>query len=321
MNSDFHYYAVRAIAEAAGRPDADLIAWSSAWVDKAIHPYLVLEDGRRHECPATQNYVFWDERTRDEVYLPFHFVPGDAEAAARLRRDGARNPWAVTPNGERAKELMVAAMKSGDACRIGIAAHAFADTWAHQNFTARNEAFNALEPDSRLPAAGHLQALTRPDDPGGFWRDERLLPEASAIDNAARWTEAAKKLYRYFCVSMKRPFDDEDFLLEKLERVFRSPGGKGERRADWTIEFDLEPFDARARLEAAGLIDETAMDEPFRGYDKLLWLKAEAGRRLGGGEALREVRADGRFATSDLARFYEAADEHRALARKLCADL
>ncbi len=315
MNVLFHYYAVRWLAREAGVPEAEaeILARSSQHVDEAVRP-LRIETGRAlYDLAVTQDYFFWDEAILRDVYLPFHFLPGDPDEAARRRRDGARNPWAVTPNGAAARNLLVDALKTGNPYRIGIALHAFADGWAHQNFTARWEDFNALDVAVALPPVGHLQALTYPDEPGRLWADSRLLPECSRIDNARRFLEAARKIFRYLRTWMRRPFDDEELLLPKLEALLRSPGGREGVEAAFIVDGDVPKYDKRDWFSAAGVLEGYSGAQSYPGYDKILWLKSQARRRLGSGT--QTLRADEGFFES------EAARTHRKAAKEVLAGL
>lgn len=321
MNVLFHYYAVRWLACEAGIPDAEaeIIARSSQYVDEAIRPLRVETGSAPYDTLVTQDYLFWDDRILSDVYLPFHFVPGDVEGASRKRRDGARNPLAVTPSGPIVKELLVEALKTRNPYRIGIALHAFADSWAHQNFTARREDYNILDGAGALPPVGHLQALTTPDDPTRRWTDGRLLPEFFRIDNLDRFLEAARKIFRYLRTYERRPFDDEELLLPKLGTLLRSPGGREGAIAAFIVDGDTPRYDRFDWRRRAGVLDDAAEDEPFPGYDKLLWLKNQARRYLGATE--KRVQAGSGFFESDLYRWNEAARAHRAAAQAALANL
>lgn len=320
MNYLFHYYAVRWLTREAGIPEAEgeIIARSSQFVDEAVRPLRVETGGAPYDLDVTQDYLFWDESILSEVYLPFHFLPGDPEEAGRKRRDGARNPWAVTPNGQAARELLVEALKTRNPYRIGIALHSFADGWAHQNFTARWEEFNALDGSGALPPVGHLQALTNPDDPSRLWTDSRLLPELFRIDNTARFLEAARKVFRYLRTYLHRPFEDEELLLPKLETLHRSPGGREGAEAAFIVDGDMPKYEKGDWARAAGIEAGSDRGEGSRGYDKLLWLRSQAERRLGAG--IRTVRAGPGFFESELYRWSEAAREHRRAAKAVLAN-
>jgi len=321
MNAEFHYYAVCFLCLRAGFPErrAVDIAFASQYVDNAILAYEIDDGGETYATEVTQNYVFWDEATLRDIYLPFHFVPGDFERSRRERAAGgaakSASRWAVTPDSPIAKELLVAALRTDDDFRIGIALHAYADTWAHQNFSGRTEAGNAMDPDSPLPPAGHLQALRAPDDASGRWVDPRLGGELSLVDNASRFRAAAKKIYRYLRTYLRRGFEDEDLHLDELEASWRRyPGDMKARIAAAVVDLRVPPYDKRGYLEAAGISDVEADDSRFSGYDKLAWARAQISRSAGLGSGLRRVNTRGLYRDSSIRRWDEAAREHRSLA-------
>ncbi|TFG84359.1 MAG: hypothetical protein E4H20_03400 [Spirochaetales bacterium] len=322
MNVEFHYYAIYALAREAGFTDdfAFRMACSSQYVDAATSPLSFDAPRGRTEMIVTQNYVFWDDSTRNDVYLPFHFLPGNARAAASLRSDSTRNPYAVTPNGEIAKRLLTEAFRDKDPYLMGIAAHAFCDTWAHQNFSGLMESWNDLGTGSAagsLPPAGHLHALAAPDEPDRRWMDSRLKPEARSIVNRDRYREAARKIFRYFRVFLARPFDDDELVVDRLSEIWLEPSREG-RLAEYTIRYDATPWDAALWRRSAGApIDGSALSG-IRHYDKYAWAKSELARALRGGEA-KIIPVGSELYASDLYRWNEAAIEHRRRAQAAIA--
>jgi hypothetical protein len=319
MNLEFHYYAILFLASRAGFPEAEArtLAASSQNVDDAIMAWEARGPAGPWRGMVTQNYLFWDEDISDSVYLPFHFLPGDPAHAASQRRDGARNPYIVTPDSPLAKAVLIAALESRNLYRIGIALHSYADTWAHQNFTGRMEEANAIDLSSRLPPAGHLHALRSPDEALGLWRDDRLVPGLEFIDNRERFLLAAKKIYRYLRTFRRGSFADEELVLSELGTIWKRDGRDMEARiADFCIALDAEPYRRGAWAAEAGMAGQDPEDGRASGYDKLQWLKAELKRRTGAGDGI--LRFDSpRFEGSDLQRWDEAAREHLAAARRL----
>ncbi len=317
MNVVFHYYVVRFLCERAGMEalEAERVARASQYVDESIHDLEIVSRGTTHRGIVTQDYVFWDERIASDVYLPFHFLPGDPNAAALLRRDGAKNAFVVTPNSETVKELLVAALRTDDPFRIGIALHSFADSWAHQNFSGRMDAANALDASSILPPVGHLPALTSPDEHAAVWTDGRLVPEAARVDNRARCLEAAKLIYRYLKTRRRESFDDEDFALGDLAGILDSAADKSAVVDSFVVDAGVAPYERGLWLSEAGIVDPDRTDTRFAGYDKVLWLKAQAQRRLGLRDGVRRLESDGRYEDSDLRRWHDAARDHAAAAK------
>jgi hypothetical protein len=320
MNAEFHYYSVYFLCLRAGMPGrrcAD-IAFASQYVDNAIVAYDIEDDGFDYRSQVTQNYLFWDEETLRGIYLPFHFIPGEIEAARRERIDGRPSRWTVTPDSPLAKELLVEALKTGDDFRIGIALHAYADTWAHQHFSGRIEESNAVDPASPLPPAGHIQALRSPDDAAGRWTDARLIPELSRVDNGARFRAAARKIYRYLRTYLHAGFAEEELVLDELAAVWaRYPGDMKARIASFTVDLDVPPYDKRSYLSRSGIVDGRSEDSGATGYDKLEWLRVEIARRSHSGSGTQRVLTHGRFRGSELHRWNEAARAHRELASSI----
>jgi hypothetical protein len=137
------------------------------------------------------------------IYPIFHFIPGDPTAPTARRKDGIVSSWVTTPNSPLANEMLDTALKSGDLYRIGASAHAYADTWAHQNFLGKDDAYNVMPDGSltdRIEAAvslmriGHALAGHLPDIPSLIWADNRLA--IPTVDNTQRFMDAARHLFR-----------------------------------------------------------------------------------------------------------------------------
>ena len=130
-----------------------------------------------------------------EVYPLFHFIPGDPNAESAKRKDGQTNPFNTTPNSPNANRIIDSALKTNDFYQIGMASHAYVDTWAHQNFVGFQSDFNAFSgfTSALLPNIGHADAKTQPDQPRLIWDDERLVN--STVINKDRFLEAARHLF------------------------------------------------------------------------------------------------------------------------------
>ncbi len=262
MNREFHYYVVCYLARKAGFPleHAETIALSSQMVDDSKLPWKIegeQNSGHPHTLSAdqsasfmtevTQNYLFWDPKIARDVYLPFHFIPGDPQLAAMKRKDRKLHPLAVTADSQNARALLVDALRSGNLFRIGIALHSYADTWAHQNFTGTADPFNELEARNILPAVGHLQAGTTPDQPQALWRDMRLAASYEDISNSARFLEAARMIYRFLSTAQHKKFEDEAFVTGPLEELWlnrrTSKNDSLAAASDYVIYFDVPPYD------------------------------------------------------------------------------
>jgi hypothetical protein len=318
MNLEFHYWIVLFLAKRAGLPyeEALTVAYSSQLVDDRTYPISICGSRGSDELLATQSYSSSDESALRDVRLAFHFVPGSREEASALRLDGAACPLVVTPNGPRAKALLVSALKTRNPYRVGIALHAYADTWAHANFSGTIDSTNAFVIDDPIPPLGHAPALKRPDALNEIWEDPRLLPAHALVNNRVRFTAAARMIYKYLATYARKSFDDVDSVEKELLDLWGRSGEKGraERFADYAIAAEAPPYERDAWLVAAGLAEaasfeaagETKMERAFasvirRGDE---WLRSRV--------SVRSYTVVDEFYKSDLAHWNEAAKAHLA---------
>jgi len=339
MNIEFHYYALHYISRCAGfNPnDASTIAISSQMVDECIAPWEVsassrqgftarggagFKSGNPLHTNVTQNYVFWDETVAMNIYRPFHFIPGDRTAASALRIDGRAGRFVVTADSPLARDILIAALKTRNLYRIGLALHAYADTWAHQNFSGDAEPQNALDPSSPFPAAGHLQAMKSPDNPRLIWRDARLKEALREIRNAERFVKAAAMIYRFLCTYNRRSFADEVFVTDRLRELWggggaagnRAEGDSAARASDYIIDFDVPPYTPETWALGAGGVASSRFSppDPWRtGYDRLSWLKDAATKASSAFGNSRGRIPESSYEGSDFESWNRAVAEHR----------
>jgi hypothetical protein len=209
MQKDIHFYLTYTLAMKVGIPpaDAETIAWADQYTDDLTKPDL-------YEI-QTQSDILgnWAERQiQVSVLIPFHFLPGD----------DAGHPWMTTRNNPRARNLVEAA--KGDPLQLGIALHAFQDTFSHESFSGWNEDLNACFPwyqlEAALPNVGHAELRVIPDVVNYVWTDPR---NGKQIDNKVRAMVAAKETFD-FLVKFFNPSVDPavwSALEPKLKRIFK----------------------------------------------------------------------------------------------------
>ena len=260
-----------------GPKDAFITAFSSQLVDHNLISYTIAIEDKIYTTIPTQNYGFWNDSFPREVYIPFHFFPGGDENTESNREDGKINKFSCLANSANVKKIMVSALKSKNLYRIGIALHTYADSFAHQNFSGKLEDWNIIGNSSIIPAIGHAQALTKPDDPTLVWEDPRLRGKEKKVNNYQRCLTAVKKIYRYLCLFCGKDYDDEDFILERYKKILnygsRSKQGK-ERIYDFIIDENVPQYSRSSWIERAlkDFID-IKDDKLYDGYSKLLWLR------------------------------------------------
>ena len=203
MDIEFHYWITGILAREAGfsEEEAKLIAYSSQYVDENDVSITVEDkasgDTYTNFISQTLNIL----KPKDElmrIYPIYHFIPGHPEAPSARRRDGKMHLFNATPNCKFANELFKDAFTAKEDVRlyrIGIATHAYADTWAHQNFTGWHETFNAIG-FNPIPNIGHADAQHHPDWVGHRWPDNRLVD--GEINNNHRFLSAAEELFRRY---------------------------------------------------------------------------------------------------------------------------
>ncbi len=336
MNIEFHYYALHHLCASAGltAEDSYTIAGSSQLVDEMLADLHIRSREAAYHIQATQNYRFWNENIQRDIYLPFHFIPGEPGRTG-LDRAVAQDEAVVTPDSPGARTLLIAALRSNDLFRIGIALHAYADTWAHQNFSGISGRTNIVDPASFLPPAGHLQVLGAPDDPAGVWNDGRLVRERRTVVNSERFLEAARKIYRFLCTWRRRSFLDEDFVLSPLEDLWKeksyrdgAQSSRTSRISAYIVDLGIPPREAGLWMAEAGLPVSSESADPFAsGYNRLAWVKSTLSdtifRRESGYEGdsdslgTRHPVDSASFPGSKLHRWSEAAAIHRAEATRL----
>ncbi len=161
MQRDFHYHAIRVIAEKAGfsPADAQIVAYASEYVDDAtkhskiqIPVFKTLQhsryDGKYFDpvCTAHRGVQFVKGLKKSfqlKIYIPFHFIP-ETEYSGQ----GDYN-YRTSPGNDFALQLVDDALirlkhatsndaKTSALIGLGIALHSYADTWAHQGFSGRH---------------------------------------------------------------------------------------------------------------------------------------------------------------------------------------
>jgi len=317
VNVEFHYYTTWFLAVKAGFSDSEAarLSWASQYTDHHNRTFLIKRGGETLVSAPTQNYLFWEDSVIRDAYLPFHFFPS-IEGHSSVRVDGRSSPRDVRPNSHGVKTLLVEALKTRNLERIGIALHTFADSWAHQNFTAWPEDFNCLEAKG-LPAPGHTQAGWQPDEWLTIWHDPRLkVPE---ISNLNRFLECAGKIYRYLCIFRGKEFRDTEVrVLEELQGLVTAGSGRAtveQRMLELVIEYTMEPYDRDAPLRQAVELPEREpttlpMLDQLRHVGKELWVKTGLAAPL-------EVRARTGFRNTPFASWLRAAEDQRKLAQSL----
>lgn len=161
MQLDMHYYGTYAMARAAGlnAKTAKTIATAAQFVDdNARKDSIEFRDGARLDSEATAHHAFniknIDLEDQRKIWVPFHFLPGN-EGSSYTERLLCRRDSKIA--NEMLKYVLTLSNKHYSPLLIGIAAHVYADTFAHYGFSGISSRRNKiaqidLDPDEELDA-------------------------------------------------------------------------------------------------------------------------------------------------------------------------
>jgi len=273
MQKDFHYYCIAVLANAAGfnTSDALAIAYASQYVDDAsISEPIPIESEQLKFDPVLTSYeklkpirsINWGGQKR--VWVPFHFLPGEP-----FKPESGRGFSFETVPGSKFGQLL---LEQADAeslrnkrrrlCKIGIALHTYADTWAHSPFSGRIylgendvEAIKEWDEDEQdwekplldnilldiFPKLGHAQAGFYPDIPYMRWKFQ-LRPDRTEIekDNFAYFLKAAKDIYQKL-TGMKKGYKTTTIpwgqIKPSIEDLLKRHGSLDDRCQNWVNQF------------------------------------------------------------------------------------
>ena len=133
-----HFYATYALALAAGinTDTARLIATAAEYVDDSDTVDISFKDGSFFHGDATghhpvnaENLNKYDQR---KVWIPYHFMPGNKGTTLQEKLQ-------CQPDSDIAREMVQWALKEASGAygpmMLGVAAHVYADTFAHYGFS------------------------------------------------------------------------------------------------------------------------------------------------------------------------------------------
>lgn len=243
MDFEFHYEITYLIALRAefSKIEAEIIATSSQLVDdNTENNHIENDKGEIYKTYISQtSNILKPAGELFRIYPTFHFVPGNPMASTARRKDGSMHLLNTTPESENVKRLMDHALKSNNLYRLGIASHAYCDSWAHQNFVGYYTDFNSLKGvlEKSVPNIGHADAQHKPDQISTVWKDKRLIFKNTTINNNKRFIRAANKLLNYFAKYKNVVIRGSENFIRQLENIFTIKGNsifsKRKRRVEY----------------------------------------------------------------------------------------
>ena len=245
MQIDFHHavtYVVARLAEFS-HDEAATIAHAAQYVDDATEEGEIWFDNgmiypRIASAHKMLDYANTNQLADHRVWLPFHFLPGNKgegrpQQVPAYDREEFYRRCICRPDSEPARDLMRTAIERQDRPyalhRLGIAAHVYVDTWAHQGFVGYQHRVNAASDiqaneqhhdetlmdkwERRRELAGkeqlgdligwtfplgHGAVLSYPDLPYLKWSYTNGEGQRVPRDNTRDFTEAAAHLHQWF---------------------------------------------------------------------------------------------------------------------------
>lgn len=306
MQYDMHYYAIYTLASAAGipKPDAETIALASQSVDdQCIEDFRQLPTGEAVYGIATAHHplnagarvlshIHDDSRL---VWLPFHFFPGNSGTTFTERLITRKNSALINQLLDfYISSQSIEANKPYILELLGIALHAYADTFSHYGFSGIATASNRITPnsisldtDSLHPSIiaylehkamelnadlansaelGHGGVLTYPDLPYLRWSYEDANQVRVQRDNPIDYLDACAFLYdrlvdfsKLYYLEAYPPAAPWRTLKTSIQNLLQMPGTGDMREQNW--------LDAIAGNQIPGVTEQPAR------YSSTRWLE------------------------------------------------
>ncbi|MDH5572323.1 MAG: hypothetical protein OEY89_11190 [Gammaproteobacteria bacterium] len=234
MQIDFHHAVTYVCARLAGfeKPEAETIAYAAQYVDDCTSSGTIYFENKALYNRISSAHKMVDPRNAEElanhqVWLPFHFLPGNGNKKAGEDPDGGFIEKIVcTPDSPVAQDMVRNCIEQKHRAYglhlLGVTMHVYADTWAHQNFAGVLHIINEVEDaeeisnsgifdnglgiwlrdilDDAIPPLGHGRANVFPDMPFLSWKYKTGKNKEITQNNTEQFCTAADKL----CIAMKR---------------------------------------------------------------------------------------------------------------------
>ncbi len=251
MEIDFHFSLTYVVSRLAGlrHEDANIVATCSQYVDDTVNSGVVkFKTGESFYRMSTAHkkldyHIALPTEDR-KVWVPFHFLPGNSSEGPDASE--FYNRVVCKPNSEVAQAMLKNCILQKERAfglhQLGITAHVYIDTWAHQEFAGVDHPINMAKDivledpkDSdnffkvcwregllaavlyvfqpyflrilnRLFPMGHGSVLHYPDHPFRIWSYTNGHGRRVHRNNPKDFLEAADELYKFICrFRMKDP--------------------------------------------------------------------------------------------------------------------
>lgn len=193
MQIDFHHAVTYVVARLAGYDpaSAEIVAHAAQYVDDAVNAGTIsFRTGQMYSRISSAHKMLDYRNFKDlgnhQVWLPFHFLPGNEMLPAGDNPEGAFEAKIVCrPDSPVARDMVDACLrdrgKGYGLHRLGITLHVYADTWAHQGFAGINHPINNVKD---LDLAQHARGAQWGETLAGYFGDICDSATSTLVGNA-----------------------------------------------------------------------------------------------------------------------------------------
>lgn len=341
MQIDGHHTLTYIAARLAGfnKSKAFIIAYSAQYVDDATNSGIInFKNGAMYSRISSAHkmldYRNSDELANHQVWIPFHFLPGNGGLAPGENPDGSFiNKLVCRPDSYVARDMLRSCvqdrLKPYGLHRLGVTMHVYADTWAHQGFAGVkndiNEAKNLKSNNKSLDRSfankianfflseafplGHGAALSHPDRPSLVWEYNDNSGNKVKRDNSEIFMEAVDKMCRamqcFRAGDLSMDLNAMDGLppsdATKILRLIKSiKGDSGEARHEKWLE-----------AIATGSFSFGAEEVTYTAKGKGSWKHRAIGQLAASDTGREEFTYRKSFLASNWKLFHDALQAHR----------
>ncbi|OHU86179.1 MULTISPECIES: DUF6765 family protein [Pseudoalteromonas] len=337
MQIDLHLGMTWVVARAAGfsNEQANIIAHASQYVDDATNEgHIKFNNGAAYQRIATAHKML-DYRNiqslkNQQVWIPFHFLPGNSGLPAGSNPSGRFvHKLVCKPNSYVARDMVnecIAHQHKPYALHLlGITSHVFIDTWGHKGFAGIQHKVNKVDDikdhngqidkhwtkritdyfmgmlQDDIPSLGHGQALSNPDLPHQHSSYTNGMGEVVERNNPVDFLEAADELCKVYQIYLnQQPTGLNELLKAQIAKCFTdfNMDAGQQRLALWieaiaNDEFSLGPYQLSYIAKGAGSWKHEALGTTLIDKDEDEYTFTQA------------------FLTSNWKLFHDAAKQHR----------
>jgi hypothetical protein len=340
MQIDFHHAATYVVARLAGftHNDALTVAYASQYVDDSTNKGTIqFNNGNTYDRIASAHKVFDVQHNCSsdddyEVWVPFHFLPGNNGAPADATESVPLYQRLVcTPDSPLSEDMWDQChAERGDQNglhRLGITAHVYCDTFSHQMFAGFRHQVNHVAdlqhvaPSDngileRIESAaanelglGHGGALTDPDLPYLKWKYINGFQQLRTVSNQDAFLLASGRLFSQFVYYLGRDSHAamEPRDLGMIERLISSnvTSDSNSRHQSWLMAIKNGSFSFGELTEA----EFHALNYVPTGIGS--WKFLALGTTEPHDTPGQVFPYDERFETSDWKKFHDALKDHQ----------